>query len=121
MSILLYRLNDASFDETEEIRELLENNNIDFYETSSGRWGFSVAAIWLVDKTQLTQAEQLVQQYQSDRVIRIRAEYQQLKAEGKVETIFDRLKKHTTLFILTFLIILFIAYFSIKPFINFVI
>lgn len=119
MSILLYRLNDSSFDEAEEIRELLESNDIDYYETLPGRWGFSVAAIWLVNETQLTQAQKLVQQYQNERVTRIRAEYRQLKAEGKIETIFDRLKQHTILFIMTLLIILFIAYFSIKPFINF--
>ena len=119
MSILLYRLNDSSFDEAEEIRELLETNNIEFYETLPGKWGFSVAAIWLVDESQLAHAQQLVDHYQTERVTRIRAEYQQLKAEGKIETVFDRFKQHTTLFILTLGIMLFIAYFSIKPFLSF--
>lgn len=119
MSILLYRLNDSSFDEAEEIREVLDTNDIDYYETSPGKWGFSVAAIWLKDETQEAQAQQLIDDYQNERITRIRAEYQQLKAEGNIETVFDRFKQHTVLFILTLLIMLFIAYFSIKPFLLF--
>ena len=120
MASLLYRLNDSSFDEAEEVRELLEKNDIDYYETSSGKWGFSVAAIWLNDESQQAQARQLIENYQTERSTRIRTEYQQLKAEGKIETIFDRFKQHTVLFILTLLIMVFIAYFSIKPFLSFV-
>jgi hypothetical protein len=120
MSLLIYRLNDSSFDEAEDIRELLENNQIDYYETSSGRWGFSVAAIWLIDEAQLSLARQIINHYQVERVARIRAQYRQLQADGKSETIFDRLRQHTLLFILTLLMIAFIAYFSIKPFLSFV-
>ena len=116
MPVLLFRLNGVSFDEAEDIRELLETNNIDYYETSSGRWGISVAAIWLKNDSQLETAKGLIAEYQRDRVIRIKEEHKKLKDEGKMETIFDRIKNHPVLFILTLAMIVFIIYFSIKPF-----
>lgn len=116
MSLLLFRLNGVSFDEAEDIRELLETNNIDFYETSPGRWGISVAAIWLKNDSQLETAKGLIAEYQRNRVIRIKEEYKKLEEEGKMETIFDRIKNHPVLYFLTLTMILFIIYFSIRPF-----
>ena len=119
MSVLLFRLNGVSFEEAEDIRELLETNNIDYYETSSGRWGFSVAAIWLKDNSHLETAKRLVAEYQSNRAIRIKEENRKLKIEGKMENIIDRIKNHPVLYVLTLAMILFILYFSIKPFMLF--
>ena len=119
MSVILFRLNGAAFDEAEDIRELLETNDIDYYETSEGRWGFSVAAFWLKDPSLLPHARQLIDQYQQQRIIRVREEYQRLKEQGKIESVWDRIKMHTVLFILTLILIGFILFVSVKPFIDF--
>ncbi len=63
MSHLLYRLNQLPEDEIVEIRQLLEDAEIEFYETSSGNWGISLAAIWLPDDSQLTEAKSLLENY----------------------------------------------------------
>jgi len=47
MSKILFRLNGVSEDEIEDVRELLTEHDIDFYETPPGNWGISMPAIWV--------------------------------------------------------------------------
>ena len=118
MSVILFKLNNVPDDEAEEVRELLAKNNIDYYETSAGKWGISMPAIWLNDETQFENARRLIEAYQSERVHRIKEEYRVLKGEGKIETIIDRIKQKPIQSILYLAIILFVTYVSIKPFID---
>jgi hypothetical protein len=39
MAKILFRLNGVSDEEANDVRELLANHAIDFYETSAGNWG----------------------------------------------------------------------------------
>ena len=64
MAKILFRLNGVPDDETNDVRELLTNNAIDFYETSSGNWGVSMPAIWLSDDDQFEKAKALLDAYQ---------------------------------------------------------
>ena len=118
MSILLFKLKGVSEDEAEEVRDLLAKNNLNYYETSAGRWRLGMAAIWLEDEAQLERARTLINEYQSERSLRIRAEYEKLKREGKLETIIDRMKREPIQFLFYLAVILSIVYFSIKPFID---
>ena len=93
-------------------------NKLDYYETSAGRWRLGMAAIWLEDEAQLERARTLINEYQSERSLRIRAEYEKLKKEGKLETIIDRMKREPIQFLFYLAVILSIVYFSIKPFID---
>ena len=79
MPALLFRLRGVPEDEADDVRELLNRNGIEFYETPAGRWGISIPAIWLHDETQLEPAKSLIDQYQSERACRVRAEYEQLE------------------------------------------
>lgn len=63
MAHLLYRLNQLPEDEIIEIRQLLDEADIDYYETSGGNWGISLAAIWLPDDHQLEEAKALLENY----------------------------------------------------------
>jgi hypothetical protein len=45
-----------SDEEYTDIRELLDANNIAYYVTPPGRWGFSMEAIWIKNDSQLYQA-----------------------------------------------------------------
>lgn len=67
MAELLYRLNQLPEDEVLEIRQRLDDADIDYYETSAGFWGISLAAIWLPDDRQLAQARQLLELYHEQR------------------------------------------------------
>jgi len=118
MSVILFKLKGVPDDEAGEVRDLLEKNKITYYETTAGRWGLAMAAIWLKDEAQLEKAKLLIEEYQKERSLRIRKEYEKLKREGKIETIIDRIKREPIQFIISLAIIVFVVYFSIKPFID---
>jgi len=117
MSVLLFNLKGVPDDEAEAVRDVLDQNNIDFYETSAGNWGISLAAIWLKDKTQLVQAKQLIDAYQTQRYQDAQDEYHQLKQQGLAPTLVSKFLQDPLRFILFLVIIGVIIYFSIMPFI----
>ncbi len=119
MAVILIKLRGVSDDEADEVRELLTKNEINYYETSAGNWGISMPAIWLKDERQLRQAKLLIEQYQGERVIRVREEYQRLKNEGKHETIVYRFRQNPIRSLVYLAVILFIVYISTMPFIDF--
>ena len=101
MSKLLFNLRGVPDDEAEEVRALLSENNITYYETSPGNWGISLPALWLEDDNQLAEANGLLDRYQHERMLSARAEYARLSAEGKTPTLFDNLKANSLRVILT--------------------
>lgn len=83
MATLLFRLNQVPEDEAEDIRQLIEDGNFDTFETSAGFWGLGVAAIWLRDNEQRPRAQKLIDDYQQQRTIRMRADYNARVAAGE--------------------------------------
>jgi len=82
MSILFFNLRGVPDDEAEEVRTLLDTNNIGFYETTAGLWGISLPAIWLYQTEDLPMARKLFAEYQQQRTIEQQALYQTLKQQG---------------------------------------
>ena len=119
MSVQLFRLKDVPDDEAEDIRDLLTENNIDHYETPAGNWGISMPAIWLNEDDQLDRAKILIDEYQKDRQVRIKQEYEQSKIERKQQNFINELLTNPLQFLLYVGIAAVILYFSIKPFLNF--
>ena len=118
MSIRLFTLRGVPDDEVEEIRELLKKNEIDYFETPTGKWWISAGAIWLRDESQLETARLLIDEYQKERAYKVRKEYQRLKSEGKAETIVDRMKQKPIQFIVYIALLVLVVYLSTKPFID---
>ncbi|MDD5241614.1 MAG: DUF6164 family protein [Sulfuricella sp.] len=118
MPIKLFRLNHVPDDEAEEIRTLLTGNEIDFYETSPGIWGISVAAIWLRDEDQYPRARSLIDEYQNERLVRVREEYAHLQREGRNRTVIDLIRENPVRFVVYLVAISAVIYFSTKPFID---
>ena len=118
MATLLIKLNGAPDDEVDELRQLLTDHHIDFYETDAGRWGFSVAAIWLKDDSQAGQARTLVDDYQQQRAVRIRAEHEALRQAGTHETLLKRFVRQPVSFLLYLLVIIVVLYLTLGPFIG---
>lgn len=105
MAVRLINLRHVPDDEADEVREVLQAHQIDFYETPPGRWGISAGGIWLRDKSQLPQARQLMADYQKQRQERARAEE-------------PPPRKHPVQILIYLVIIGLILYFSIMPFMN---
>ena len=116
MSRLLIKLRHAPEDEILEIRSLLQEHRIDFYETQAGPWGISAPGIWLNDEHQYDRAEALMDDYQENRFREKHAEYEKLRRAGQHRTFQQNLLDRPLQVLLYSLIAGLILYFSISPF-----
>lgn len=119
MAVRLFKLRDVPDDEAEDVRLLLGEHDISFYETHAGGFGIGTPAIWLHDDEKLDQARVLIDGYQSRRHAEQRAEYERLRAEGEQVTFSDRFRQHPVMVIVLLLFSLFILYVTLSPFLSF--
>ncbi len=112
MAKLLFRLHNVADDEADEVRDLLRTQQIDFYETDAGRWGISVAALWLVDETRLEEAQRLIDDYQAERSTRLAAEHHLSESLG------ERLRRQPLTILAYLLLVALVLYFSLMPFLD---
>ena len=110
MSALIFKLNCVDDEEAEEVRELFDNHRIEFYETDAGRWGISVAALWLRDEQQLAQAKQLLAEYQQQRSLQ--------RQDLPRQSFSSRVKQAPLHYLMIIAAIAAIIYISIAPFIT---
>ncbi|QOW18530.1 hypothetical protein INQ41_07310 [Lysobacter ciconiae] len=89
MSKLLLNLRLVLDDEIEDVRAMLDENRIEYYETKPSRWGISHGAIWLSNDGDLPEAKRLMAIYQGNRQARARAEYEAGQKDGTGETFAD--------------------------------
>jgi hypothetical protein len=113
---LLFKLNGVPEDEAFEIRRLLDEHRIDYYETSAGLFGISLAAIWLRGDEELERAHQLIDGYQQQRYQQAREHYEQQQREGTAETHLQRLWQHPLRSLLFIIAIIAVLYLSTIPF-----
>lgn len=86
MPKLLLNLRNVPDDEADDVRALLDEHRIAFYETKPNRWGVSAGGIWVERDDDAPRAQQLMAEYQVQRHARARAEYEAAKREGRVKT-----------------------------------
>ena len=118
MAKLIFKLKSVPFDEAEDIKNLLTENQIEFYETPPGNWEISMHALWLNDEAEYIPAKQLIDDYQLKRSERVRLETQLQIDKGELETFSQRIINRPVQFITILAIILFILYFSVMPFLE---
>lgn len=86
MSKLLLNLRNVPDDEAAEVRALLDEHGIAYYETTASPWGISSGGIWLSQPEQWDRAKALMREYQAQRGMRMRAEREAALREGRGET-----------------------------------
>ena len=118
MAKLIFKLKSVPQDEADDIKNLLNENKIDFYESPPGNWGISVHALWLNDETLYLKAKKLIDEYELKRSQLTRQEKQQKIDIGEYETFFQRLLTQPVQFVILLAIIFFILYLSIIPFLK---
>ena len=118
MAKLLLNFRGVPDDEIEEVRALLKDGEIEFYETEPNPWAISAGGIWLADDAQHERAMELLNTYQEQRGSAARAEYQRQKQSGECKTLIDKISEEPTRFILYIAAVAAILYFSIKPFLD---
>jgi len=87
MAKRLLNLRDVPDDESGEVRALLDENGIAFYETPPSRWGVSMGGIWISRDSEYRRARRLLDDYQAERGRRMRAEYLARQRRGEAETV----------------------------------
>jgi len=93
MARLLFRLRNVPDDEATEVRELLSNHNIAFYETNAGNWGISMPGLWLHNDEDYLRARSLLDDYQQARALRMRDQYETDCANGQADSMIDVLRR----------------------------
>ena len=115
MAVLIFRLNGVSEEEAQDVRDLLTDNALGSYETSAGRWGVSVAGLWLVNENDKTRARELIDAYQLER----QQYFEELKIDKNPETFGDRFRKSPLTVIFYGLLAVTILFITLSPFIGF--
>lgn len=116
MANLLFKLNNVPDDEAEEIRLILDEAEIDYYETTSGNWGLFFAAIWLKNDKQLAQAKELIKTYQQERFTKAKAEQQAKRESGEQLSWLQAFKNHPIKIIAVIIFSCALMFFSTLPF-----
>lgn len=116
MPALLFRLNGVSGEEANEVRALLDENNVEYYETTVGRWGISLAAIWLPDEEDEQAARDLLQQYQSERSAEWQARMEMLQQQGFFTGLWLNFLNNPLKFVMALAAVAFVLGFTIYPF-----
>ena len=92
MSKLLLNLRNVPDDEADDVRALLDDNGIAFYETPPSRWGISAGGIYISENTAFADAKRVMADYQRLRSIRVRAENEAAKRDGTADTFATTLR-----------------------------
>ena len=116
MPHLLFKLNSVPEDELIDVRRLLEENDINYYETDAGRFGFSLAAIWLPDSVDPEPATELLDRYKEQRYQQAREIYEQQQRDGTAETFLQKALHSPIRTVIVIAAILVVLYFSVMPF-----
>ena len=119
MAKLVFRLNGVTEEEADEVRALLQEHGFETYETTAGRWGVSMAGIWLVNNEDKAPARELIEAYQRERQQRLRSEYEQAREEGRAETLWQRWREEPLTAVLVLIGLLVVLGLSTVPFLRF--
>jgi len=119
MAVLLFKLRGVPDDEADDVRGLLTEHDIAFYETTSGSWGVSMPGIWLHDGSKLAEAKVLLDGYQQERARVARDEWTALRQKGEHKRLWQGIAAHPFRFVLMLILIAFMFYVTLSPFVHF--
>lgn len=111
MAVQLVNLRGVPDDEADEIRALLQEHTIDFYETPGGNWGMSMPALWLRDEGQLAQARALLDEYQQRR-------QGSAHEHSPPRTLGEMVREHPMRYLAYLALIALVLYLSVSPFLK---
>lgn len=92
MSKLLLNLRNVPDDEADDVRAMLDREQITFYETRPSMWGISAGGIWVTEDAAYADARHAMDVYQQQRSVRARAEYAAAKRAGTAATFLTMLR-----------------------------
>ncbi|GAA3919414.1 DUF6164 family protein [Litoribacillus peritrichatus] len=118
MPYLIFKLSGVPEDEADDVRHLLEENAIDFYETTAGRWGVSMPGIWVHDEADHERSRGLIDQYQQERHSRFNEEWRKLETQGNLPSIWTNFLHNPFRLVLAVIAIAFVLGLTLYPFLD---
>lgn len=118
MAKLIFKMRNVPDDEALEVRELLEANEIEYFETFAGNWGMSMPALWVKHDQQFSEARRLIDEYQGLRAQRIKSEYESQRARGDTRTMWHSFLEDPFRFAAVVIGIGLVLYFSLRFFLT---
>ena len=119
MAKLLFRMRDVPDDEAEEVRELLRQNGIPFFETFAGNWGISMPGLWLVNEQQFDEARALLDEYQEARSTRVKSQYLWQREQGEIRTFWESFRAEPVRFSVYLGLAALVLFLSLRFFVSF--
>ena len=119
MAKLLFRMRDVPDDEAEEVRELLRQNEIPFFETFAGNWGISMPGLWLVNEQQFDEARALLDEYQEARSTRVKSQYLWQREQGEIRTFWESFRAEPVRFSVYLGLAALVLFLSLRFFVSF--
>jgi hypothetical protein len=107
MAKLLMNLRNVPDDEADDVRAMLDEHQIAFYETRPSIWGVSAGGIWVTEDAAFADARRAMDVYQHQRATRARADYAAAKRAGTADTFVSLLRADPARVLLRVLGILF--------------
>ena len=116
MAILLLNLRHVPDDEADEVRDLLEAQGIEYYETRPGPFGISAGGIWLARPEQEERARERLRDYQQARAARAFEEREVARREGRLRGTWGQWRDHPLQVLAAVLGIVFVLAVTLLPF-----
>lgn len=110
MAKLLFKLNGVTDEEADFVRSRLDEAEVDYYETRQGRFGISLAGIWLRNEDDYEEARVLLNEIQADWLEEVR--------QHPVPSTGERFLAGPARFILTLVAIVAIISLTVIPFMD---
>lgn len=108
MSRLLLNLRNVPADEADDVRAMLDNLQIAFYETRPSIWGVSAGGIWVAEDAAYADARHAMDEYQHQRRDQARAEYAAARRAGTADTFVTMFRADPVRVLMSVLGILFV-------------
>ena len=115
--MLLMNLRNVPDDEADDVRAMLDAQQIAFYETRPSIWGVSAGGIWVTEDAAFADARRAMDDYQQQRSARARAEYAAARRAGTADTFLTMLRADPGRVVMSVLGILFVLGLVTLPFI----
>ena len=106
-------------DEAEEVRELLTQNEIPFFETFAGNWRISMPGLWLVNEQQFDEARSLLDEYQEIRSTRVKSQYLKQREQGEIRTFWKSFRAEPVRFSVYLGLAALVLFLSLRFFVSF--
>ena len=119
MPLLLLNLRNVPEDEADEVRALLDDHGIDYYETRPSLWGVSGGGLWLPDDRQEDEARKRLAAYQFARGERARRERELAISEGRAPSAWAAFRENPLRALATLLGIVLMLGLATLPFLFF--